>query len=390
MPAHAGVHAAISDISQDAWNSLVEPGNPFCDWRFLAAFETAGIVGPGTAWEPRHITIEDDGKLVAAAPFYKKHDSYGEFIFDWGWAEAYDRAGLRYYPKGLCAVPYTPATGQRLLTMPMAQNQLETALLATMRNVVATEGLSSLHVLFCPQRQHERLTAQGLLPRLSLQFHWENRGYAHFDDFLADLRAPKRKQLKKERQALKDAGVEVLLLQGNDITLEHVDAMYRFYLANQSDKWGNAYLNRAWFETIHATYSDHLVMTLARRNGRWLGGTFNFRKDDHLYGRYWGASEHVDFLHFECCYYSLIDYAIAEKITLYEAGAQGEHKFLRGFATRSTFSAHDFVNANGRQAIADFLRRESKHVERTINAYNQQSPLKHIRQQAQTERLDAT
>lgn len=386
----AGIHASIFDIQQDAWNYLLEPGNPFCDWRFLAAFESAGLVGPGTAWEPQHITIAHNGQLVAAAPFYKKHDSYGEFIFDWGWAQAYDQAGLAYYPKGLCAVPYTPATGLRLLTAAQApQQQLETALLAVMRQIMVTQRLSSLHILFCSQTQQERLIAAGLLPRLSLQFHWQNRNYASFEDFLADLRAAKRKQIKKERQALKEAGIEVVLLQGNDISLEHIDAMYNFYLATQSGKWRSAYLNRAWFEIIHATYRDNVVMTMARRSGRWLGGAINFRKGNHLYGRYWGALEHIDFLHFECCYYSLIEFAIAEKIKLYEAGAQGEHKFLRGFAARPTYSAHDFVDTNGRRAIADFLRRESRHVEQTINAYNQQSPLKHVRQQAQAVLLPA-
>ena len=379
------IHGSIFELKPGDWNDLLEPGNPFMDYRFLAACETAGVVGPRTAWEPRHLTVHREGKIVGAAPFYKKRDSYGEFIFDFQWAEAYARAGLPYYPKGIGAAPFTPAAGRRFLTHPEDERQvIVAALWQGMQTLTDRDGLSSQHVLFCSQDEQEILTRCGALPRLTFQFHWENQGYTTFDDFLDALRAPKRKQIRKEREALRQAGIDIVLLAGNDIQTEHIDATYDFYRRNQSDKWGQAYLNRAWFETIHATMRENLVLTLARKDGRWLGGSFNFRKDNHLYGRYWGCSARIEFLHFECCYYRLIDYAIAEGIRLYEAGAQGEHKFLRGFATRPTYSAHHFAHPGAHASIADYLQRETAHAKATILDYNRQSPLKNLRAAAET------
>lgn len=372
---------SLADVSAADWNALVSPDFPFTDYEFLRALEEAGCVGENTAWRPRHLLAYRDGVLAGAAPYYHKLDSYGEYVFDHEWAAAYQRAGLAYYPKGLSAAPFTPANGDRLLARaddPEA-GAIRAALAEGLKARAASDGLSSVHCLFHSQADRAALEAADYLPRLSLQYHWENRGYASFEEFLADLRSQKRKQIKKERRAAAEHGLRIELLTGDAIQPAHMEAMYAFYMDTGSRKWGRPYLNRAWFHQIHARFRNRIVLLLALDGDRPVAGTLNFRKGRRLYGRYWGAAADYSCLHFELCYYRLIEYAIQEGIELFEAGAQGEHKFLRGFAARPCYSSHWIADPAGRMAIQRFLDSERAYMQQAIADYNEQSPLKPLR-----------
>lgn len=373
--------ASLADVSAADWNALVSPDFPFTDYEFLRALEEAGCVGENTAWRPRHLLAYRDGGLAGATPLYHKLDSYGEYVFDHEWAAAYQRAGLSYYPKALSAAPFTPANGDRLLVRadePEPQ-VVRTLLAEALKTRAESEGLSSVHCLFHSLADQAAFDAAGYLPRLSLQYHWENRGYQSFDEFLGDLRSQKRKQIKKERRAAAEHGLRIELLTGDVIEPEHMEAMYAFYMDTGSRKWGRPYLNRAWFQRIHALFRERIVLLLAFDGERAVAGTLNFRKGRRLYGRYWGAAADYSCLHFELCYYRLIEYAIQEGIELFEAGAQGEHKFLRGFAARPCYSSHWMVDPAGRAAIARFLDSERAYMQQAIGEYNEQSPLKPLR-----------
>ncbi|RMF13087.1 MAG: N-acetyltransferase [Candidatus Dadabacteria bacterium] len=380
-PTTAQVLDTIHEIPAAEWDTLVEAGNPFLRHAFLSALEDAGCTGPNTSWRPAHIVLHaPDDRPVAAAPLFIRDDSWGEFIFDFEWANAWQRAGLRYYPKGTVAAPFTPAAGRRLLTHPDADRpallrRLSDALVHTAQQ----HQLSSTHVLFCRPTERDALCDAGFAERLTYQFHWYNRGYARFDDFLADLRKDKRKQIRRERAAVAREDVTIETVAGRDIGPELLDAMWTFYRQNQSDRWGNTYLNRDWFFLVHERMPDNIVMVVARHAGQPIAASFNFVAGPHLYGRYWGCTEHVEFLHFECCYYRLIEYAIEHGITLFEAGAQGEHKFLRGFAAVPTWSAHWFPEGIGRDAISRYLAAEREAMREQIHAYNRVSPLKAVR-----------
>ena len=374
---------SVDAIPPAAWDRLVDTGNPFMEHAFLRALETSGCVGPGTGWHPHYVSLLRGGDTVAIAPAFLKTDSYGEFIFDWQWADAFHRAGIPYYPKLTVAAPFTPATGGRFLVAAAEPAATSRELAAALAREGEARDCSSVHVLFCTEGELQTMAEAGAQARLSYQFHWENRGYETFADFLADLRSSKRKQIRRERRAIAETpDLEIQTLVGDDVKPEHLDAMWTFYQVNQAGKFGQTYLNRAWFEEVADTMSDRLVMTMARSNGRWIGGTFNFYNAPHLFGRYWGTISDVEFLHFECCYYRLIDFAIEHGFDRFEAGAQGEHKFLRGFVTRPTWSGHWILYPGARDAIADYLVRERAHNRAVIAHYNQQSPLKHIRAQS--------
>ena len=374
----------LADVAAAEWNTLTGRDDPFLEHEFLRALEVSGALGEEAGCVPRYLLARRGAALVAAVATFIKWDSYGEFIFDWSWAEAYQRAGLKYYPKMVVAAPFTPVAGPRLL---VARDEpfedLAGALVERLLDSARAEGLSSAHFLFISEHERELLGAHGFMPRLTHQFHWINRGYADFGDFLADLRASKRKQILKERRRLAETGIEIHLLAGDDVREEHVDALWRFYTANVEQHWSQAYLNRMTFERLATDFRHRLVVVLARDGGRWIGGAFNVRKNDGLYGRYWGAVRDVPNLHFECCYYRPIEFAIAERIAVFEAGAQGEHKFLRGFVARPIHSAHWIAHPAGRTAIARFLDDERTRMRAVIDHYNALSPVKAVRSGAQ-------
>lgn len=379
----------LGQIPAADWNALVPQENPFLEYEFLRALEESGCVGPDTSWHPRYVVLRDperNQRLAGAVAMYIKYDSYGEYIFDHAWADAYIRSGLAYYPKGLVAVPFTPTNGQRLLVHPDYEfANVVGRLVDALDAIMEKNRLSSLHMLFLTEAESRLLAGRGFLTRVSTQFHWINRGYANFDEYLEDLRSQKRKQLRKERRAVRDQGIEVEIVTGDRITAEQMRVMYGFYMDTGNRKWGQPYLNRRWFDLILEYFRHRLVLVLARLDGRIIAGTLNFRGGDKLFGRYWGANGDYPCLHFELCYYQLIDYAIQHHVQVFEAGAQGEHKFLRGFVTRPCYSSHRMVHPDGQRAIQQFLETERGYVHQTIQDYNMQSPLKYLREQNTSE-----
>lgn len=370
---------SLASVDPAAWNRLVGADDPFLEHEFLLALEQTRVVGPGTPWQARHITAWDGGHLAGAIPFYLRWDSYGEYIFDFGWAEAYARAGLRYYPKGVAAVPFTPVTGARILVAPgseLASNPVACGMVEGLTRLAESLELSGVHVLFPRQAEHDFLVTRGFLSRVTHQYHWENRDYRSFDDYLADLRSKKRKQVLHERADVASQAISIEVLDGERIRDEHVDAIWKFYVATAGRKWSQPYLVRETFEQLARTWRKRLVLVLAKKSGRYVAGTFNVRGENALFGRYWGSSGRFSSLHFECCYWTLIEYAIAHGMRLVEAGAQGEHKFLRGFNARPTYSAHWIAHPGGRRAIAEFLEREREQNEAMIDGYNRVSPVK--------------
>ncbi|MFZ5629098.1 MAG: GNAT family N-acetyltransferase [Spirochaetota bacterium] len=355
------------------WNKLVEAGNPFMRHEFFAALENTGCIGRTSAWQPL-LFLGFNPQLVAAIPAFIRSDSYGEYIFDWAWANAYAQAGIAYYPKLAIAAPFTPATGRRLLgdTDPNVQ----TALMAAMVDECEKRGMSGIHVL-CETRDEQRfLSHHAFSPRLTHQYHWLNRGFATFDDYLGSLRAHRRKEIRRERRKAAELGLRIRTLTGDAISEDDMLAMYSFYVETYARKWGSPYLNRETFLELYETMRSYLVLVLADDGGRPVAGSIAFRAADRLYGRYWGALAYYPFLHFELCIYRLIDYAIEEKIKLFEAGAQGEHKFARGFTAMPVLSSHRLFHTQGAAAIEDFLRRERRATARAIHAYRAASPNK--------------
>ena len=340
------------------WDGL-SPGDPFVGRPFLSALEDSGSVGPGTGWSPAPVLVREDGRLVAAAPAYLKSHSQGEYVFDHGWADAWQRAGGKYYPKLLVAVPFTPVPGRRLL------GHRPQELLTALEAVTVQSELSSAHVNFIADREVAEFEARSWLIREGVQYHWLNRGFGTFDDFLGTLTSRKRKTIRRERAAA-CADLEIDALRGEEIGASEWDAMWAFYQDTGARKWGRPYLTRDFFDRIAATMGDRLLMFVARRDGRAIAGALNVVGDDTLYGRYWGCVEDVPFLHFELSYYRAIDYAIEHGLKSVQAGAQGEHKIARGYEPVITRSAHFIPNASFRSAIADFLERERAAVESEI------------------------
>ena len=359
----------IRDIAAADWDrcAIADPAtaNPFVTHAFLAALEDAGTVGERTGWLPSHLAIEDaDGRLMAAAPAYLKWHSQGEYVFDHGWADAFERAGGRYYPKLQIAVPFSPVPGPRLLVRPDLDRPRHEAMLATAaRALAARHGLSSVHITFHDERTWHALAAMGYLQRTDQQFHWANAGYHSFEDFLAALASRKRKTVRRERQqAHAIEGISIERLTGRDITEAHWDAFFAFYMDTGSRKWGRPYLNRRFFSALGETMADRCLLVLASRAGRAIAGALNLIGGDCLYGRYWGAIEHHSCLHFEVCYYQAIEHAIIHRIPRVEAGAQGEHKLARGYMPTPTYSSHWIENASLRRAVERYLVEERRAV----------------------------
>lgn len=380
-------HQDLQNILPERWNSLVGDSSPFLEYEFLDALQKTGCTGPQTAWQPHYLILTDSGKLIGAIPFHIKSDSHGEFIFDWEWARAYHQYGVSYYPKLVVAAPFTPATGERILVHPQAP--FEEAATAMVRALLEwaqsqKQNFSSLHFLFLPQKEQQFLERFGFLSRLSYQFHWTNRDYQTFDDFLNALHRKRRSQARKEREKVKELGLEIELIEGDQIQEEHLEMVWEFYRSTHQKRWGIPYLNREFFLEMGKVFRHRLVLVLARQGKEWIAGTFNLKKGKHLYGRYWGSLKEYPNLHFECCYYRLIEYAIAHRLELFEAGAQGEHKFFRGFAPHPTYSSHWIAHPQFRQAIGEYVQEEKKEVLRIIGEYNQVSPLTHLRNSAST------
>ena len=379
------VHPGLSAIPAQEWDALAcpeaatgRPLDPFTTHRFLAALESSGSTGPGTGWQPRPMLVRQGGKLIAAAPLYVKSHSRGEYIFDHGWAEAYQNAGGAYYPKLQIAVPFTPATGRRFLTAPGCESQGRAALIAAAVQTARDNHLSSLHVTFCTADEAESIARDHrLLHRVTEQFHWANPGYTDFDDFLASLAARKRKAIRHERDIANRFGGSIVALTGDQIEPAHWDAFWAFYQDTGARKWGTPYLTRAAFDAFHATMRDDILLVLALRDGRAVAGALNFIGRDTLFGRYWGATEHHPCLHFELCYYRAIDWAIAHRLTRIEAGAQGEHKLARGYLPTPVHSLHWFADPRFSAAVARYLDAERRAVGDEMAALAALGPFRH-------------
>jgi len=351
----AKIASGISGLNGVAWDRLAGD-DPFVSHAFLSALEYSGSVGPGTGWTPAPILVEDDAEhLIAAAPAYLKSHSQGEYIFDHGWAEAWERAGGEYYPKLQVAVPFTPVPGSRLL------GHRPHYLLTAIEAVTVQNEMSSAHITFIDESGAEECERRGWLIRHGVQYHWFNRGYVRFDDFLATLSSRKRKTLRKERTAARQ-GLDFLTLRGPDIGPDDWDAMWAFYQDTGSRKWGHPYLTREFFDLVGERMGDSVLLFLACRDGQPIAGALNFVGPETLYGRYWGCTEEVPFLHFELCYYRAVEWAIENGLKCVQAGAQGEHKVARGYEPVITKSAHFIPNRSFRNAVADFLKAEREGV----------------------------
>jgi predicted N-acyltransferase len=341
-----------------------ESYNPFISHDFLSALELSNSVRARTGWQPMHLVAEEpNGALLGAVPCYVKSHSQGEYVFDHGWAEAYERAGGSYYPKLQVSVPFTPATGRRLLVRPGPQAEAVRAALAdALVDICRRSNASSAHVTFPTEAEWQLLGDRGFLKRTHQQFHWENAGYASFDGFLAALASRKRKVIRREREDALANGISVHWLTGSDLTESVWDAFFDFYMETGSRKWGRPYLTRAFYSLVGEKMRDRILLVMAKRNGRWIAGAINFIGSDTLFGRHWGCVEQHPFLHFELCYYQAIQFAIEKKLRRVEAGAQGEHKISRGYLPTTTYSAHYIVDPGLRRAIEDFLKRERAYV----------------------------
>ena len=374
-PLRVEVLSAIADVSAADWDACANPGdvpsldqeypyNPFLLHSFLSALEASKSVGGRSGWLAQHLLVKDAaGAVVAAAPCYLKSHSRGEYVFDSGWADAYERAGGNYYPKLQVAVPFTPACGRRLLVRPGPYaHDMREALAAGLLELCRLERASSVHVTFATEPEFRFLGELGFLQRTDQQFHWDNAGYASFDKFLAALAARKRKTIRRERHDALANGITVHWLTGGDLTEAVWDDFFAFYTETGSRKWGRPYLTRPFFSLVGEAMRERILLVMAKRAGRFIAGAINFIGSHALFGRHWGAIEHHPFLHFELCYYQAIDFAIAHKLPRVEAGAQGEHKIARGYMPATTYSAHYIADPALRRAIADYLLRERAYV----------------------------
>jgi predicted N-acyltransferase len=372
------VHSAIAEIPAAAWDACAGDGNPTVSHAFLGACEESGSATARSGWAPSHLSVADpQGRIWGVVPLYAKSHSYGEYVFDHGWADAYHRAGGRYYPKLLCAVPFTPVPGPRLLLRPDAPPAVREQLVAGMVELTRRRNISSLHVNFLEEADAAAFREAGFLERLGQQFHWTNAGYRDFEDYLSALNARKRKAVKKERREALAPGIAIEVLTGADLTAKHWDAFFEFYLATSDRKWGSAYLNRRFFALIGERMAERIVLVMARRGSRYVAGAFNLLGRDTIYGRNWGSYGEFKFLHFECCYYQAIEFAIKHGLKRVEAGAQGPHKIQRGYLPVATKSAHWIPDPGFARAVAQFLQRERDMVERNIDGLAEYSPFRH-------------
>jgi hypothetical protein len=358
----------VRALAPAEWNALVGDDSPFLEWEWLASLEESGAAAPETGWAAQPLVAREGGRLLAACPLYAKGHSEGEFVFDWGFADAAERAGIRYYPKLLVGVPFTPVTGARMLTAVGADRPALLAELAgALRALCAEQRLSSVHVNFCREDERAALEAAGFLPRLGFQYHWRNRGFRDFDDYLASLRSKRRNQVRRERRELAAQGVCVETLSGDAIPDALFPEMYRIYLATvRTNPWGRQYLSERFFELLRERFRRRLCFAVARQRGELVAGTVNVVKGDALYGRYWGAFRALRHLHFNVCYYAGIEHCVAAGLERFEPGAGGEYKQLRGFDATPTWSCHWFADRRLHDAVRRFLSRERGEAGRAI------------------------
>lgn len=371
----------IEEVDREMWRMLEPPEFPFFDFEFLRALGHSGSIGRRSGWSPAYLVCKEGARLLGALCLYLKTDSYGEYIFDWEWARAYQQYGLSYYPKLVAAVPFTPATGPKLLLPPdvdvTTRARVTNALLEAAEDLGTEYRVSSSHALFLPEEELGEFMRRGFTVRHSLQFHWRNRDYETFSDYLGTLSGKRRRQILRERRQLEGEGLEILHLTGNALLPEHAALMHRFYLATLDGKWGVPYLNRAFFDEVFKTMKDRTLLVLARDvAGLPLAGALFFLKDRSLFGRYWGAAQQRRNLHFELCYYQAIDFAIGRGINLLEAGAQGEHKLARGFLPALTYSAHKIRDPAFERAIREYIESEKQVLQRVMKEYSSHDPYK--------------
>jgi uncharacterized protein len=357
--------------------SLASGYNPFVSHEFFSALEASGSACARTGWGPRHLLARLDGAIAGIVPCYLKSHSQGEYVFDRGWADAYERAGGRYYPKLQASVPFTPAAGPRLLIREGAHtDQIGDALARGLVALCGATNASSAHVTFAREAESKFLAGHGFLQRNDQQFHWHNQDYRGFEDFLATLNSRHRKAIRRERREALASGITIHALTGSDITEEAWDAFFDFYMDTGSRKWGRPYLTRSFFSLIGQSMAKDVLLVMAQREGRWIAGAINFIGSDTLFGRNWGAIEHHPFLHFEVCYYQAIDFAIQHGLKTVEAGAQGEHKIARGYLPQTTYSAHYIADPDLRRAIADYLKRERAYVAEAARELTEAGPFR--------------
>lgn len=383
MPSPSGktsieIADGVATFAAGDWDRLVGDESPFLEWAFLATLEESGTLDESSGWDARPLVAYEDGELVAACPLYVKTNSEGEFVFDWGWADAAYRAGIEYYPKLLVGVPFSPVTGARFLVAPGHDRAAWTErLAAALREACGANDLSSVHVNFCRREEAEALEAHGFRTRLGLQYHWHNHGYGDFEDYLGAFRSKRRNQVRRERREMDAQGVTIRTLTGDDITGDLVEPMFRFYLSTiRSRAWGRQYLQRETFELLIERFRHRLCLVVAEQDGEPIAGTFNVEKGDALYGRYWGATRMVRHLHFNVCYYAAIEHCIDRGLARFEPGAGGEYKQVRGFDAQPTWSSHYIADPRLGAAVARFLESERAHAESTIDWYQENSALK--------------
>jgi uncharacterized protein len=376
------VHQSLSAIPAAEWDACANPPsrpyNPFVAHAFLSALEQSGSAVAETGWLGQHLQLRGEaGETLAVMPCYLKNHSQGEYVFDYGWADAINRAGGSYYPKLQVSIPFTPASGPRVLSaQTTAMPTIRAAMGSAAQQVCERLDASSVHMTFLHEDEYEDFGAQGWLQRNDTQFHWRNDGFSSFDQFLAALSSRKRKNIRKEREAVHASGLEILRLTGSDITEEHWNAFFHFYIDTGSRKWGTPYLTRKFFSAVGETMPDDILLVMVRNNGRWIAGAINFIGGDTLYGRNWGCIEYHDFLHFEVCYYQAIDFAIERGLKTVEAGAQGTHKLARGYLPVKTRSVHYIREPRLHAAVADYLERERRAVERDNQHLSDHSPFR--------------
>jgi len=383
------VAGAMADIPANHWDACANPEeksyNPFISHAFLKALEDSETVHPRTGWQPQHLILKNSSESIEACmPLYAKSHSKGEYVFDHGWADAFNRAGGDYYPKLVSAVPFTPVPGRRLLVRPGHHaDEHERLLMAGAIELTLSYNLSSLHINFLSEPEWSRSAKVGFLKRTDQQFHWQNQGYGTFDDFLTELASRKRKAVRKERAQAVENGLDIQWISGSDITEAHWDAIYDFYKDTGSRKWGQPYLNRTFFSLLGEALADRCLLIMVSRQGRYIAGALNMIGGDCIYGRYWGAVEHHPCLHFEVCYYQAIDYAIQHGLQRVEAGAQGEHKLTRGYMPTPTYSAHYISHSDFRRAIASYLADERAYIKRSREALADYGPYRKVANEVQ-------
>jgi uncharacterized protein len=390
------VVSSMAEIARDAWDACANPSttpivsdgsaeaaspqpqNPFIAWDFLDALEVAGCVSARTGWAPRHLVLTKGEAIRGVMPCYAKSHSQGEYVFDWGWAEAFERAGGRYYPKLQVSVPFTPVTGPRLLVPPGPEAaRRKQALAAGLVELCRRAGASSAHFTFLPETDADMLGEMGFLRRTDQQFHWIDQGYGDFEGFLNALASRKRKAIRKERREAAANGITFEWVTGRDITEAHWDSFFHFYMDTGSRKWGRPYLNRRFFSLLGARMAERVLLIMAKRGGRYIAGALNLIGSDTLFGRYWGAVEDHPYLHFEVCYYQAIDFALAHRLPRVEAGAQGAHKLARGYMPHTTHSAHYVADPGFRRAVANYLQQERREVALQGELLAERAPFRH-------------